>query len=251
MKRDSDVWDIARKLLTETELTYQEIGERIGRSGQAVRTFCVEKQLRGLTYLNRPDRPITEEFRRQVERLAAAGDIKVVIADKLGCNLRDVFRVLVGDAWLASVFAEPERRTRQPKIKIEETPTDDGALAYIGDFCPYRDGQAVHLDNLDGFIAASALWILPGETKPLLARPLWVRVHVRHRRRCAAVCAAVAFRRGTIETNAKRALEGKLGPLAKINLGNSAIMDLQDDVVTVVLQAMYRKKKPPPEEARC
>lgn len=246
MKRDLDVWSVARKLLTETELTYQQIGEQIGRSGQAVRTFCVDNKLRELTYLNRPDRTITEEFRRQVERLAAAGDKKVVIADKLECNLRDVFRVLVGDAWLNSVFAEPEKRTRQKKAKVVEQPKDDGAYAYIGEYFPFRDGQGVHLDNLDGYIATSALWILPGETKPLLARPLWVRVHTRYRRRCAATCASTAFRRGTIEANAKRALEGALGPLAKINLGDSAIMDLQDDVVTVVLQAMYRRKKPPP-----
>ena len=74
-RRDENVWIEAERLLRETNLTYKEIGERIGRSGQAVSVFCRQKKLRGLNYLNRPDREITPGFIENCQRLASSGDV--------------------------------------------------------------------------------------------------------------------------------------------------------------------------------
>lgn len=214
-RREKNVWEEAARLLRETNLTYKDIGERIGRSGQAVSVFCRQQKLRALDYLNRPDREITADFVEDCRRLAGFGDVKPVIAEKLGCNLRDVFRALVGDEWLESVFASPAKREKRSAPWSEKIISGNAEAWLPTDYIPYKTGDTVRIDQIEGFISASAIWIEPGDTRPLFAVPVFVGVEVR-RRRQKTIRARGVYRFGGIRQNALRVLGGAGGKMAGV-----------------------------------
>lgn len=237
MRRDPAVWKQAERLLRETSLSYKEIGALIGRSGQAVSVYCREKKLRELDYLNRPDREITGEFIEDCKRLAAAGDVKPVIADKLGCNLRDVFRALVGDDWLESVFKSPAKRQRRAGVSAEKNFSGKAEAWLRGDYLPYSNGALVRCDHLAGYIEASAVWVEPGETRPLFCVPVFLRVTT-----ADGVQRRGGYRWGSIRDNAERVAGGKLAG----DLQPTALWEYSPAAAVVgVAEVSAAKKKPP------
>lgn len=237
MRRDSEVWKQAERLLRETSLSYKEIGARIGRTGQAVSVYCRQKKLRELDYLNRPDREITMEFVEDCRRLAALGDVKPVIADKLGCNLRDVFRALVGDEWINSVFGSPAKRQRRAGVVAEKEVSSKAEAWLRVDYLPYKNGSWVRCDHLAGFISSSAVWVEPGETRPLFCVPVFLRVT-----RADGVQRRGVYRWGSIRQNAERVAGGKLAGA----VGPTALWEYSPAAAVVgVAEVSAAKKKPP------